>query len=169
MLANHATEKDVWLGFYKKGTGLPGLTMEEANVEAMCFGWIDAIRKSIDESSYAIRYMPRRKKGTWSKGNVELAQELIDLGLMQPSGLEVFESRNRSKTYSYAELPKELSESYKQQFREQPGAWNFFEQQPRGYQRRTSFWVMYAKREETRQKRLTQLIEASASGNRLNM
>src|SRR3712207_1776586 len=118
--AHHESAREVWVGYRKKGTGLPSLTWPESVDQALCFGWIDGIRKSVDESSYKIRFTPRRTRSTWSNVNIKRVKELTELGLMRPAGIRAFEGRatQRSGTYSFEqERPAELPPEYEEQLR----------------------------------------------------
>lgn len=164
---HHETAQELWVGFYKKGTGKPSITWPEAVDEALCFGWIDGIRKSVDADSYANRFTPRKPRSTWSAVNIKRVGELTELGLMRPAGLKAFEKRTeqRSETYSYEQRNNvRLDEAYEQQFRANEAAWDFFQAQPPWYRRTATWWVVSAKKEETRQKRLATLIEDSQHG-----
>lgn len=166
---NHDTVKELWVGFYKKSSGQAGITYAEALDEALCFGWIDGIRKSVDEISYTNRFTPRKQGSIWSMVNIKRAGELAEAGLMQPSGLKAFGERDerKSKLYSYEERVRKLDDAYEEQFRASKEAWDFFQAQPAGYQRSAAWWIMSAKREETRLKRLAALVEGSEKGQRL--
>jgi uncharacterized protein YdeI (YjbR/CyaY-like superfamily) len=131
--------------------------------EALCFGWIDGVRKNLDPSSYTIRFTPRKPRSIWSSVNIRRAEALIELGRMQSSGLSAFQGRNqeRSGIYSYEQERPGLTVEYSAQFQKNEKAWAYFQSRPRGYQRTVSWWVMSAKREETRLKRLAELIEDS--------
>jgi uncharacterized protein YdeI (YjbR/CyaY-like superfamily) len=163
---NHDKSVEQWIGFYKRSSGKSSITWPESVDEALCFGWIDGIRKSIDEVSYKIRFTPRKSRSIWSSVNVKRAKELMEMGRMHPSGLKTFEERDlkRSGLYSYEQRIHKLDESYEKQFRSNRKAWIFFQSQPPWYQRTSSWWVMSAKKEETRSKRLSILIEDSAKG-----
>lgn len=167
--ANHDKAKELWIGFYKKSSGRTGITYAEALDEALCFGWIDGIRKSVDEISYTNRFTPRKPGSIWSMVNIKRAGELAEAGLMHPSGLKAFGERDekKSKLYSYEERVRKLDDVYEEQFRANKGAWDFFQAQPPGYQRSAAWWVMSAKREDTRLKRLAALIEGSEKRQRL--
>jgi uncharacterized protein YdeI (YjbR/CyaY-like superfamily) len=163
---SHNSAAELWVGFYKKGSGRPSITYPQALDEALCFGWIDGVRYSIDGQSFRQRFSPRTAKSNWSQINVKRAQELIASGRMQSAGLKAFESRPKTATqYSY-ENTTQLDEPYAGMLRANDAAWRFFEAQPPSYRRVASFWVMSAKREETRLKRLQTLIEASGAGRR---
>jgi len=166
---HHRTEQELLVGFYKKGSGLPSITWPESVDEALCFGWIDGVRKSLGEDSYTIRFTPRKPGSTWSAVNVGRVQELTRLGRMRPAGLEAFEKRSEAKTGTYAYEQKEdakLEKAEEKQLRADKAAWEFFQSQPAWY-RRTAIWrVVSAKKEETRKKRLAKLIEESAAGRR---
>ena len=162
---NHANFDELWVGFYKRDSGRPSITWPESVDGALAFGWIDGVRYSIGERSYKIRFTPRKPKSTWSAINIKRVKELSKLGLMHPAGLVAFEKRDddRSAIYSYeqrstAKLPVE----FEKQFRANVEAWEFFRSQPPWYQRTSTYWVISAKREETRLKRLVTLIDCSA-------
>jgi uncharacterized protein YdeI (YjbR/CyaY-like superfamily) len=163
---NHSTAPELWVGYYKKGSGRPSITWPESVDEALCFGWIDGIRKSLDETSYTIRFTPRRPGSIWSAVNIRRAQELIDQGRMQPGGLKAYQARreNRSGIYSYEQRQDQLPEVYAQELRKNDAAWKFFQAQPPWYRKAAGWWVVSAKKEETRLRRLGQLIEDSAAG-----
>lgn len=165
--ANHETLQEVLVGYYKKGSGKPSITWPESVDEALCFGWIDGVRRSIDEISYCIRFTPRKPRSIWSDVNIKRAEELISLGRMRPAGLKAFEQRTeaRSRIYAYEQRQTaQLDESAEQQFRANTAAWDFFQAQPASYRRTAIWWVISAKQEATRLKRLATLIEDSAQG-----
>jgi uncharacterized protein YdeI (YjbR/CyaY-like superfamily) len=163
---HHDKERELWVGFHKKGSGKPSITWPEAVDQALCFGWIDGIRKSLNTTSYTNRFTPRKRDSTWSAVNIKRVGELTELGLMQPSGLKAFEGRDARKAelYSYERANVKLDETYEQQFRAHELAWHFFQAQAPSYQRTALWWVMSAKKEETRLKRLSTLIEDSENG-----
>ncbi len=163
---NHATADELWVGFYKKGIGRPSITYPEAVDQALCFGWIDGIRRRIDDESYTNRFTPRRKGSKWSAVNTKRALELIEQGMMQTAGLAAFKARDPARTddYSYEGRPEGLDEAYEAPFRDNAAAWTYWEAQPPYYRRGSAHWVMSAKREETRQRRLATLIDDSAAG-----
>ncbi len=163
---HHLTSQELWAGYYKKSSGKPSITWPESVDEALCVGWIDGIRKSVDEDSYTIRFTPRKQRSTWSAVNIKRAQELIDQGLMQQAGLKAFQAReeNRSGIYSYEQRSPELPDPYQRLLKKNPAAWKFFQAQPPSYRRAANWYVLSAKKEETRLKRLEQLIEDSAQG-----
>jgi uncharacterized protein YdeI (YjbR/CyaY-like superfamily) len=167
---NHDTADQLWIGFYKKGSGRQMVTYKDALDEALCFGWIDGVRKSLDGERYVQRFTPRRPRSIWSQVNIMRAQELIDQGRMKPAGLEAFEKREaaRSGIYSYENRPTELGEQYGARFRENEKAWRFFQSQPPGYRRTATWWVVSAKQESTRLRRLDKLIADSEVGRRLD-
>ena len=166
---HHASETELWVGFYKKSSGRPSITWPESVAEALSFGWIDGIRKTIDDISYKIRFSPRKRSSVWSAINIKMAQELIDEGRMQTAGLKAFQARkeNRSGIYSYEQRRDQLEEPYVGLLRKNKTAWDFFQAQSASYRKMVGWWVVSAKREETRLKRLEQLIEASAKGKRV--
>lgn len=161
---HHSSTSELWVGFYKKGSGRPSITWPEAVDEALCVGWIDGIRKSIDEESYRIRFTPRKPRSTWSAVNLARVEVLTREGRMRPAGLEAFAKRKEAKTGIYAYEQRkaaELDEASEQRFRSDPEAWEYFQSRPPGYRKTAIWWVVSAKREETRRKRLEQLIEDS--------
>jgi uncharacterized protein YdeI (YjbR/CyaY-like superfamily) len=164
---NHETKLEVLVGFYKVGRGKPTLTWPESVDVALCFGWIDGVRGSINENSYQIRFTPRKKSSIWSNVNIEKVHNLMKRGLMHPAGLKAFEIRKETKSgiYSYEQKKDaELPEDYEKKFKANRKAWEFFQKQPPWY-RRTSFHrIVSAKQEPTRIKRLLKLIEDSANG-----
>lgn len=168
LAANHAQEKELWVGFYKKGSGKPSIDWPESVEEALCFGWIDGLRKSIDSESYKIRFSPRRAGSVWSAVNIKNVQELIKQKRMQPAGLKAFAVRKeyRSGIYSYEQRSADLVEPYLGKMKRNKAAWKFFQSQPPWYRKQANWWVVSAKREETRLKRLEKLIELSAHGQR---
>ncbi len=166
---NHHQAQELWVGFYKKGSGRPSITWPEAVDEALCFGWIDGIRKSIDATSYTIRLTPRKPRSTWSAVNIRRVQELIEAGRMQPAGLEAFAKReeDHSRQYSFEQGEVALGEEFEATFRANEKAWAFFASQPPSYRKTTTWWVISAKQEETRRRRLATLIEDSEAGERI--
>jgi uncharacterized protein YdeI (YjbR/CyaY-like superfamily) len=161
---------ELWLGFYNKRTGKKCITYREALDEALCFGWIDGVCKSIDETSYKQRFTPRKAKSYWSAVNIRRACELAMLGRMASSGVKAFEQRGtESGKYSFESRPKKLTPAYEKQFKANRAAWEFFQAQAPWYQRTSSFWIMSAKQEKTRQRRLATLIGDSEKGHRLAM
>ena len=164
---HHQTAKELWVGFYKKSSGKPSITWPESVDEALCFGWIDGIRKRIDDISYTNRFTPRKPRSNWSAVNVARVAELTRLGRMRPAGRKAFEERAEEKTgvYSYEQRhTAQFDEAHEQQFRANQPAWDFFQAQPAGYRRLAIWWVVSAKKEATRLKRLATLIEDSAQG-----
>jgi uncharacterized protein YdeI (YjbR/CyaY-like superfamily) len=166
---NHSTAKELWIGYYKKATGKPSLTWEQTVDESLCFGWIDGIRKSIDEESFKQRVTPRRPTSVWSQINIRKIGELSKAGLMQPAGLAAFEKRDSKRTYSYESFAAPLGRDQEKIFRANKKAWEFWQAQPAGYKRLASWYVMSAKQEATRQRRLERLIVDSAAGRRIGM
>ena len=133
---HHAAEKELWVGYYKKGTGLPSMTWPESVDEALCFGWIDGIRKSIDGERYMIRFTPRKPRSIWSAVNMNRVEELTREGRMKPEGLRAYEARSeeRSAVYSFEQKePAVLTEAYEREFRANEAAWAFFEAQAAWY------------------------------------
>jgi uncharacterized protein YdeI (YjbR/CyaY-like superfamily) len=169
--ANHASVTELWLGFYKKDSGKVGITYAEALDEALCFGWIDGIRKRVDELSFTQRFTPRKPKSIWSLINIGHVARLKKARRMMPAGLKAFAARETAKSgvYSFENKPRALSPELERQFKSDKAAWEFFQQQPPGYRRLTSFWIVSAKQEETRQRRLAQLMLDSRQGRRLGL
>lgn len=167
--AHHARSKQLWVGFYKKGSGKPSIDWPESVDEALCFGWIDGIRKSIDEESYQIRFTPRKPASVWSAVNIKNVEKLVKENRIQPAGLKAFAARkeNRSGIYSYEQRPAQMVEPYLGKLKRNKAAWEFFQAQPAGYRKQMNWWVVSAKQEATRLKRLTRLVEESAAGRRL--
>ncbi len=167
---NHARCAELLLGFHKKDSGLPSITYPEALDHALCFGWIDGVRKSVNATSYMVRFTPRKPKSYWSKVNTNRAHELIKLGLMQAPGLTVFQARDQATTkrYSFERENAKLRPADTRQFKSNPKAWAFFQSQPPYYKRVCTWWVVSAKRDPTRLRRLRSLIAASANHRRLD-
>ena len=164
---NHGSERELSVGFYKRACGKASITWPESVDAALCYGWIDGVRNSIDEVSYRIRFTPRKPTSTWSAVNVKRVAELTKLGLMRPAGVKAFEARKGDKTGIYAYEQRKsalLGPSYEKQFRANKKAWEFFQTQPPWYRRTAAYRVISAKQEATRQKRLAELIRDSAAG-----
>lgn len=166
---HHATEGELLVGFLKKSTGEPGMTWPESVDEALCYGWIDGVRRRIDDRSYSIRFSPRRPRSIWSKVNIARAQALIREGRMTSAGLAAYEARkeNRSGVYSYEQRRPRLEEPYQSLLQQDEAAWAFFAAQPPSYRKAMSWWILSAKREETRLRRLEKLRIFSAKGQRV--
>lgn len=165
--AHHETTAELLVGFYKTGSGKPSITWPESVDAALSFGWIDGVRRSLGDESYTIRFTPRKPRSTWSAVNIARVAELTKLGLMRPAGLAAFEKRIEAKSAIYAYEQRgtaKLDEAQEKQLRANKKAWEFFQAQPPWYRRTASYWVISAKREETRAKRLATLIEDSAKG-----
>ncbi len=165
---HHDREPELILGFYRRSSGKASISYQEALDEALCFGWIDGIRRGVDDQRFTNRFTPRRPKSNWSQVNIKRVGELIELGRMTPAGVKAFEARDptRQSSYSYEAAQRALDPSHEKQFRANRRAWEFFQAQPAGYRRLASWWVMSAKREETRSRRLATLIGDSANGRR---
>ena len=166
---HHKTADELWVGFYKKATGKPSITWQEAVDEALCFGWIDGIRKSVDAERYTNRFTPRRRGSFWSAVNTRRAHELIKARRMRAAGRAAFEARDTAKTESVSRVrdAARFGTAQEAQFKANRPAWAFFSAQPPGYRRMAAWWILSARRDETRAKRLAALIEMSASGKRL--
>jgi len=167
--ANHASARELLVGFYKKASGKGGLGYKEAVDEALCFGWIDGIKKRVDEASYTHRFTPRRPGSIWSAINLKRMQELIASGVVSKAGLETYERRDpkRAGLYSFENRPKTFDAPLEKTFRANARAWTFFLAQPPGYRKVCTFFVMSAKKEETRLRRLEVLMNVSSKGQRL--
>lgn len=164
---HHDTETELWVGFFKKGSGKPSMTWSESVDEALCFGWIDGIRKSIDDERFMNRFTPRRKGSNWSAINIRRVGALTEAGRMHPAGRKVFEARreDRSGIYSYERRDEAVFDpGFEKRFRAKKKAWAGFQARPRWYRQAAIRWVMTAKKEETRERRLATLIEDSAAG-----
>ena len=167
---HHATEDELWVGFYKKGSGRPSITWSEAVDEALCYGWVDSVRKSVDDKRFTNRFTPRKPSSNWSEINVRRVEELTRQRRMRAPGRKAFEARQarRAGTYSYEQrydvkLPPDLE----RRFRAEKKAWAWFREQPAGYRSTALYWVMSAKRHDTRERRLATLIEDSSKGRRV--
>lgn len=161
---HHADAEEFWVGFYKRDSGRPSITWPESVDGALCFGWIDGVRKSIDTVSYKIRFTPRKPRSIWSAINIKRANELSKVGLMHAAGLAAFDKRNGDKSAIYAYEQRKsakLPRLFEKQFRKNSNAWKFFRSQPPWYRRTSTYWVISAKKEETRLKRIAILIDCS--------
>lgn len=160
---NHKTLTEAWIGFYKKGSGTPSITWPESVDEALCVGWIDGLRKSIDENSYKIRFTPRRKNSIWSRVNLKKIEDLTKRKMMRPAGLKIFEERNIEKVNRYSfEFDNHILDSdSEKKFKKVKKAWDFFQTMPPSYRKPALWWVISAKQESTRENRLAILIECS--------
>jgi uncharacterized protein YdeI (YjbR/CyaY-like superfamily) len=168
LAANHATAPELLVGFWKKSSGKPSIDWPQARDQALCFGWIDGIRKSLGDDAYTIRFTPRRKGSIWSKVNVERFEALKADGQMTAAGEAAYErDKHRSGVYSYEKPLASLTRQEQALFRKNKSAWVDWEARPAGYRRSALGWVTGAKRAETRAKRLAELIGVSAEGRRL--
>ncbi|HKI78866.1 MAG TPA: YdeI/OmpD-associated family protein [Ignavibacteriaceae bacterium] len=164
--ANHKSKKELLVGFYKKSSGKPSITWPESVDQALCFGWIDGIRRSIDDISYSIRFTPRNPKSTWSAVNIKKAEQLKKSRLMKPAGLAAFNKREEknSKIYSFEQKEVKFSKEFLKLFKINKIAWEGFQKQPPYYRKAVTHWVMSAKQEITRLRRLNTLIKDSEAG-----
>lgn len=171
LATHHATGREIWVGFHRKGTGAAGLDYDTAVEVALCFGWIDGIRKKLDDTRYANRFTPRKPGSAWSLVNIARIERLTAAGLMHEAGLRAFAGRDpaRSGIYSFEQRPEAFPPDLERVFRRHRRAWTHFTAQPPGYRRLAIWFVVSAKREETRQRRLAQLIEVSGQGQRLGV
>jgi len=167
---NHANSREQWIGFYRKASGRPSITWPESVDEALCVGWIDGLRKTIDAESYKIRFTPRKKESNWSAVNIARVKELTEQGRMQPGGVAAFALRSEAKSGIYAYENRKtavLDKADEKRFRSNRKAWEFFQRQPPGYRQNAIWYVVTAKQEETRRKRLEKLVAESEAGRRL--
>jgi uncharacterized protein YdeI (YjbR/CyaY-like superfamily) len=169
LAVNSADARELWVGYHKAKSGKAGMTWAESVDAALCYGWIDGVRKRVDEHRYKIRFSPRKPTSIWSAVNIERVEQLRAQGLMQPAGLAAFERRreNRSGIYSYEQRPTELPPPFAVMLRGERGASEYFSKQPASYRRAAIWWVVSARQEATRLRRATQLIRDSASGKRI--
>jgi uncharacterized protein YdeI (YjbR/CyaY-like superfamily) len=167
--ANHARTEELWAGFHKRDSGKPSITWPESVDEALCVGWIDGIRKRIDEESYTIRFTPRRKGSIWSAVNMARVTVLTAQKRMQPAGAKAFAARleNKSGIYAYEQRRDRLEEPYAGVMKKNKAAWTFLEAQPPSYRKVVGWWIVSAKKEATRLQRLQKLTDACARGKRL--
>ena len=162
---NHGTKDELWVGFYKKGTGKPSLTWPQSVDQALCFGWIDGVRRTIDEERYTIRFTPRRPTSKWSAKNLARMEELIHEGAVEPAGLEVYQARSKKAAgYSFETTPAAFPKAYLAKLKRNQKAWEWFSSRAPWYRRTATHWVMSAKKDETRLRRLEQLVSDSARG-----
>lgn len=170
LMVNHARAAELLVGFHKTGSGVPSLTWPESVDEALCFGWIDGVRRRVDEQRYSVRFTPRRTGSIWSAVNLAKVEVLIAAGRMQPAGLKAHQARDlaRERAYSF-ELAEtaELDPAERARFEAEPAAWRYFEAAPPGYRKTLLHWIVTARKSETRARRLAELIRASAEQRRL--
>jgi uncharacterized protein YdeI (YjbR/CyaY-like superfamily) len=166
---NHEKVSEQWVGFYKKGSGKPSIDWPQSVDEALCFGWIDGLRKSIDDVSYKIRFTPRKRSSHWSNVNIKRIGELMELGLVHPAGEKAFNERDEKKIAraAYEQGDIEFGTELEKIFKVNKKAWEFFQSQPAGYRKTLTWWVISAKQEATRLKRLERLITDSEAGRRV--
>ncbi len=167
--SHHAKSTELLVGFYSRGSGLGGMTYAEALEEALCFGWIDGVRRNVDEVSYSIRFTPRKSSSIWSLINVKHVERLLAAKRMTAAGIKAFEARQAHKIgiYSFEQKKHAFEPAQEKQFRANKRAWIFWDAQPPGYKRVSTHWVTSAKQEATRARRLAQLIADSEAGLRL--
>jgi uncharacterized protein YdeI (YjbR/CyaY-like superfamily) len=166
---NHKKQTVLWVGYYKKATGKPSVTWEETVDEALCHGWIDGVRRSLNDEAYVIRFSPRKEKSVWSKRNIDRVEALIAEGRMKKAGLDAYAHKDvhADSGYAVGDLPAALPKAMIAQSKKHREAWAFYQSQPAGYRKQTTAWVTSAKREETRKRRLAALIDDSANGLRI--
>jgi uncharacterized protein YdeI (YjbR/CyaY-like superfamily) len=168
-LSRHgATTTELWIGFYKKGSGLKGMTYLEAVDEALCQGWIDGLLRRIDDTSFMQRFTPRKRTGFWSAVNIAKVRKLEEAGRMTAAGRAAFATHaSRKAPYSHEQAHRELSPKQLRAIRGNPGAWAYWQRQPPSYRKVVAYWIGNAKREATRERRLALLIACSAEGRRV--
>lgn len=159
---NHATKDELIVGFYKKDAGKPSVTWPESVDEALCFGWIDGIRRRVDDEIYTIRFTPRRPNSNWSARNIERVAVLTKEKRMQPAGIREFKKRKLEKTYAYEQDDPKLDKNLEKKFKSRKDAWEYFQSLPKSIWKPSIWWVATAKKEETRLRRLEQLIDYSS-------
>jgi uncharacterized protein YdeI (YjbR/CyaY-like superfamily) len=161
---NHAKSTELVVGFYKKDSAKPSITYPEARDQALCFGWIDGVRRALDGASYSVRFTPRKPRCIWSNVNIGRVEELTKLKQMAPAGVKAFKARDgkRSGIYAFENKPTQLSADYEKEFKSNKKAWDFFLSMPPWYRRTAIYRVMSAKKEETRLNRLGELITNSS-------
>jgi uncharacterized protein YdeI (YjbR/CyaY-like superfamily) len=167
--ANHDTADELWIGYHRKSSGRPSIDWSQAVDEALCVGWIDGVRRSLDETSFVQRFTPRRKSSTWSAVNVAKVAALTDAGRMRPAGMAAFEARTAANTaiYSYERAAAAFAAEEEAMFRAASAAWNDWEARPPSYRRAVTHWVTSAKQPATRARRLDTLIADSAAGRKV--
>lgn len=166
---NHERETEIFVGYYNLKSGKGGMTWSESVDQALCFGWIDGVRRKLDDESYCNRFTPRRASSNWSAVNIAKVAELEKKGLMKPAGIAAFEKRKdeKSAVYAYENDLRKFSETFEKRFKANETAWGFFKKQANWYRKQMINWVMTAKQEKTRESRLEKLIAASGKGERL--
>jgi uncharacterized protein YdeI (YjbR/CyaY-like superfamily) len=166
---NHKKETELLVGYYKVGSSKPSMTWSQSVDEALCFGWIDGIRRSVNKDSYCIRFTPRRPTSIWSTVNIKKVETLIKQGLMQSAGLEAFKKRkeHKSNIYSFENAQNTLTNKLEKKIKANKIAWNFFTKQAPSYKKMVIHWIRSAKREETQHARLKKTITASEKQKRL--
>lgn len=163
---NHLKKTELVVGYYKVNSGKPSMTWSQSVDQALCFGWIDGVRRSIDKHSYQIRFTPRKPASIWSTINIQKIKTLTEQGLMKPAGLASFQNRkdHSSKIYSYENEEPLFSPAFEKKFKANKTAWKYFQSLAASYRKSSKNWVMSAKQETTREKRLNELIADSAAG-----
>lgn len=164
--ANHQSSTELIVGFHKKATGRPTLTWPESVDEALCYGWIDGVRRGAGDNRYTIRFTPRKRTSIWSAINIKRAGELIAAGRMRPAGVAAFEARreDKSRVYSFEQASIEFPPDLAARFQENDAAWSNFQKMPPSYRKPATWWIISAKQESTREKRFATLVDDSANG-----
>lgn len=167
--AHHSSETELIVGYYKVGSKKPSMSWSQSVDQALCFGWIDGVRRTIDDESYCIRFTPRRKNSIWSSINIQKMEVLIAQGLMRPEGLNAyaFRTEEKSSIYSHEKAPEKFSPEFLALFQENAPAWTYFSTQAASYQKVMVHWIMTAKQSKTQMTRLLKTIETSAQGKRV--
>jgi Uncharacterized protein conserved in bacteria len=167
---NHAAAPFQWVGFYKKAAGPRGLSYDDAVIEALCFGWIDGQTNRVDDLSITTRFSPRRPGSNWSELNIQRVGELSAAGRMTEAGRRAFEARREPEAgaYTYETRPADLPVELEMVIRAQPAAWEFWRAQTPAYRKSMTWWVVSAKRDETRRRRLAALVDESANGHKIS-
>jgi uncharacterized protein YdeI (YjbR/CyaY-like superfamily) len=163
LAAHHRTADELILGFHKKGTGKASVTWPESVDQALCFGWIDGVRHRLDENRYTIRFTPRRAGSIWSAKNIARFHELTADGMIEAEGRRAFDERDETRTnqYSFEQERVRFTREQESEFRAHGKAWAFFQTQPPSYRKPATWWVVSAKKDETKARRLATLIEDS--------
>ena len=165
LVNNHTKETELIVGYYKVKSGYTSMTWSESVDQALCFGWIDGVRKSIDEHAYQIRFTPRKKESIWSPINIEKIKKLTSEGLMQQAGLEIFKNRAEGRPFDYAfKKDLKLPSDFENQFKKNVNAWSYFETLAPSYKKHSIHWVISAVQDKTKLKRLNELIASSELG-----
>ena len=167
---NHQAEQELWLCYYKKHTGKPTISWEESVEEALCYGWIDGLKKTRDGESYKVRFTPRRKTSIWSPTNLKTIKKLIKEKRLKPAGLAIYEQRKKDHAKPYENMKKDflLTDGYLESLHKNTKAWEYYNSLPPGYLKQMTRWIMTAKQEATRDRRFSKFLECCKKGERLS-